>query len=304
MTRGTHHLHKTMRLRRISISRQQLALRKPPARRSRVPSNTFVIDEAMRGGQSLSRARSSRRRREGQHGGARPPARVLVVRFARGLERHLVEERLIGSVRCASLRLELFERLLTRPSSDNRGYKHRLTSVRRALHTAALRMMRRHLVSASVASRSYSGWTALALCHVIGFAAGELTVRRKANSDRSLRRATISIGNVRGYQLLLLNSAGLCECLRLVRLDMPSAVIRGDPLWLNCSFDLESDDLYSVKWYKNHREFFRFLPSENPPGQAYRLSGVYVDAQMLHAEVLNISRRREYEFVNATPNLM
>ncbi|XP_075749099.1 uncharacterized protein LOC119172757 [Rhipicephalus microplus] len=101
-------------------------------------------------------------------------------------------------------------------------------------------MMRRHLVSASVASRSYSSWTALALCHVIGF-------------------------------------AGLCECLRLVRLDMPSAVIRGDPLWLNCSFDLESDDLYSVKWYKNHREFFRFLPSENPPGQAYRLSGVYVD---------------------------
>ncbi|KAK8766878.1 hypothetical protein V5799_006341 [Amblyomma americanum] len=58
---------------------------------------------------------------------------------------------------------------------------------------------------------------------------------------------------------------------------MPSAVIRGDPLWLNCSFDLESDDLYSVKWYKNHREFFRYLPNENPPGQAYRLSGVYVD---------------------------
>ncbi|KAK8776602.1 hypothetical protein V5799_030056 [Amblyomma americanum] len=67
------------------------------------------------------------------------------------------------------------------------------------------------------------------------------------------------------------------EGLRLVRLDMPGVVIRGDPVWLNCSFDLELDDLYSVKWYKNNREFFRYLPNEEPPGQAYKLSGVYVD---------------------------
>ncbi|XP_050034742.1 uncharacterized protein [Dermacentor andersoni] len=71
--------------------------------------------------------------------------------------------------------------------------------------------------------------------------------------------------------------AGLSEALRLVRLDMPGVVIRGEPLWLNCSFDLESDELYSVKWYKNNREFFRYLPNESPPGQAYKLSGVYVD---------------------------
>lgn len=70
----------------------------------------------------------------------------------------------------------------------------------------------------------------------------------------------------------------MSEGLRLVRLDMPGVVIRGDPVWLNCSFDLESDDLYSVKWYKNNREFFRYLPNEEPPVQAYKLSGVYVDA--------------------------
>ncbi|KAH6930551.1 hypothetical protein HPB50_014717 [Hyalomma asiaticum] len=71
--------------------------------------------------------------------------------------------------------------------------------------------------------------------------------------------------------------AGFSEALRLVRIDMPSVVIRGEPLWLNCSFDLESDDLYSVKWYKNNTEFFRYLPSEIPPGQAYDLPGVNVD---------------------------
>lgn len=74
--------------------------------------------------------------------------------------------------------------------------------------------------------------------------------------------------------------AGTARGLRLVRLDMPSVVIRGDPVWLNCSFDLESDDLYSVKWYKSHREFFRYLPSESPPAQSYRLSGVYVDVSL------------------------
>ncbi|XP_040359260.1 synaptogenesis protein syg-2 isoform X2 [Ixodes scapularis] len=82
------------------------------------------------------------------------------------------------------------------------------------------------------------------------------------------------------WTLLVCCACGLnwtARGLRLVRLDMPSVVIRGDPVWLNCSFDLESDDLYSVKWYKSHREFFRYLPSESPPAQSYRLSGVYVD---------------------------
>lgn len=45
--------------------------------------------------------------------------------------------------------------------------------------------------------------------------------------------------------------------LRLVRVDLPSGVILGDSARLNCSFDLENDQLYSVKWYKGNREFFR-----------------------------------------------
>ncbi|XP_064470866.1 kin of IRRE-like protein 3 [Ornithodoros turicata] len=68
------------------------------------------------------------------------------------------------------------------------------------------------------------------------------------------------------------------QCLRLVRLEMPGVVIRGDPVWLNCSFDLESDELYSVKWYKNNQEFFRYIPSDRPPGQSYGLAGIYVDS--------------------------
>ena len=62
--------------------------------------------------------------------------------------------------------------------------------------------------------------------------------------------------------------------LRLTRVDVPSSVIMGDPVWLNCSYDLENDDLYSIKWYHSNgeshsNEFYRWLPKDNPPGQSY-----------------------------------
>ncbi|KAG8197881.1 hypothetical protein JTE90_020261 [Oedothorax gibbosus] len=66
-------------------------------------------------------------------------------------------------------------------------------------------------------------------------------------------------------------------CLRLLGLDVPTAVMVGEPVWLNCSLDLESDDLYSVKWYKNDVEFYRYLPRDNPKGQKYDLPGVDLD---------------------------
>ncbi|UYV82868.1 hypothetical protein LAZ67_22001158 [Cordylochernes scorpioides] len=74
-------------------------------------------------------------------------------------------------------------------------------------------------------------------------------------------------------------TAGIGWALRLSRLEVPSAVVLGEPAWLNCSYDLESDELYSVKWYKNNVEFYRFLPSDRPPGQKYDLKGVFVDKE-------------------------
>ncbi|XP_077563933.1 uncharacterized protein LOC144179448 [Haemaphysalis longicornis] len=67
------------------------------------------------------------------------------------------------------------------------------------------------------------------------------------------------------------------SCLRLLEMSAPSAAILGRGMWLNCSFDLESDELYSVKWYKNDTEFYRYIPRDNPPAQNYDLPGVVVD---------------------------
>ena len=62
---------------------------------------------------------------------------------------------------------------------------------------------------------------------------------------------------------------------------MPAAVAKGQPVVLHCNFELEEDELYSVKYYKDYVEFYRYLPSEMPrPGQALKLRGAYVDVSI------------------------
>ena len=40
---------------------------------------------------------------------------------------------------------------------------------------------------------------------------------------------------------------------------------------------MEGDKLYSVKWYRNGKEFYRHIPSDNPPTVVFRQPGLYVD---------------------------
>lgn len=66
--------------------------------------------------------------------------------------------------------------------------------------------------------------------------------------------------------------------LRIKHLNVPTAVQNGSSLYLSCYFDLEGETLYSVKWYRDYVEFFRFLPSNFPnSAQTIRLKGAFVD---------------------------
>ncbi|XP_076659786.1 uncharacterized protein LOC143363053 [Halictus rubicundus] len=49
-----------------------------------------------------------------------------------------------------------------------------------------------------------------------------------------------------------------------VSIDIPLAVAAGTTVNMSCRYDLESDTLYTVKWYKGP-EFFRYVPKEMPP---------------------------------------
>ncbi|KAG8184780.1 hypothetical protein JTE90_011566 [Oedothorax gibbosus] len=71
--------------------------------------------------------------------------------------------------------------------------------------------------------------------------------------------------------------------MRLHRLEVPGAVVIGENVWLKCDFDLEGDELYSVKWYKNNVEFYRFQPRDRLHGQMYELLGVYVELKRSNA---------------------
>ena len=44
---------------------------------------------------------------------------------------------------------------------------------------------------------------------------------------------------------------------RLLRLGVPEVVMLGKHTTMECFFDLEGEELYSVKWYKGGSEFFR-----------------------------------------------
>ncbi|GAB0086679.1 Immunoglobulin-like domain [Sergentomyia squamirostris] len=84
--------------------------------------------------------------------------------------------------------------------------------------------------------------------------------------------------------------------LRLVRLVIPTYKFRGESALLECLYELESvrnsdegynyggqfetdekETLYSVKWYKDNEEFYRYIPSQVPPQHSFRVEGVRVD---------------------------
>ncbi|GFG30898.1 hypothetical protein Cfor_07082, partial [Coptotermes formosanus] len=65
--------------------------------------------------------------------------------------------------------------------------------------------------------------------------------------------------------------------LKLVRVSVPQYKVRGDPALLECEYELGSDDkLYSVKWYKDNEEFYRYVPRSDPVKHSYRVEGVRV----------------------------
>jgi len=65
--------------------------------------------------------------------------------------------------------------------------------------------------------------------------------------------------------------------IRLTRTSLPSHAILGEDLVLECGYDMEGDRLYSVKWYRNGKEFYRHIPSDHPPTAVFRQPGLIVD---------------------------
>ncbi|XP_044758858.1 cell adhesion molecule 3-like isoform X2 [Coccinella septempunctata] len=70
-----------------------------------------------------------------------------------------------------------------------------------------------------------------------------------------------------------------CLALKDLKIYVPMAVIRGHDAILNCTYDLEGDDLYSVKWYRHGREFFRYTPNDEKPIKQFKIQGLSLEVR-------------------------
>ncbi|XP_043070559.1 uncharacterized protein LOC6561644 isoform X1 [Drosophila grimshawi] len=97
--------------------------------------------------------------------------------------------------------------------------------------------------------------------------------------------------------VLLMFVPDFIVALKDVSVRIPQAVKRGSNALFTCNYDMENDTLYSVKWYKGKREFYRYTPKENPAMKVFAMtSGLNVERNLsnqshvvLQSVPLNIS---------------
>lgn len=62
-----------------------------------------------------------------------------------------------------------------------------------------------------------------------------------------------------------------------MHITVPEAVRTGDSVTLSCDYDLDSDALYTIKWFRNEEEFYRYVPKETPPSQTFHVPHLTVN---------------------------
>ncbi|XP_059049613.1 uncharacterized protein LOC131844689 [Achroia grisella] len=77
--------------------------------------------------------------------------------------------------------------------------------------------------------------------------------------------------------VLLMWKQNSANSVRIVELRISTHAAEGGEALLGCQFDMEGDSLYSVKWYKDGREFYRYVPMNVPPISHFPAPGVIVD---------------------------
>ncbi|XP_037052354.1 uncharacterized protein LOC119085909 [Bradysia coprophila] len=77
--------------------------------------------------------------------------------------------------------------------------------------------------------------------------------------------------------IMLFQLVAKAMSLKDLKINVPEAVASGDTVIISCHYDLENAALYSVRWYFDQEEFYRYVPKESPPSRVFPISGVIVD---------------------------
>ncbi|KAA0194474.1 hypothetical protein HAZT_HAZT005583 [Hyalella azteca] len=73
--------------------------------------------------------------------------------------------------------------------------------------------------------------------------------------------------------------------LRLLRTVIPDYALRGGSARLTCDYDAGESSLYSVRWFKDDLEFYRYVPRSVPSYQVFQRQGFVVDRQGFMVDV-------------------
>ncbi|XP_045125754.1 uncharacterized protein LOC123513014 [Portunus trituberculatus] len=81
------------------------------------------------------------------------------------------------------------------------------------------------------------------------------------------------------HTVLLLASALASEGLRLRESVIPPYKLRGETVELRCDYEPGNSSIYSVKWFKDDEEFYRYVPRDTPPYHIFPRGGVTLDEE-------------------------
>ncbi|XP_018048516.1 PREDICTED: uncharacterized protein LOC108687327 [Atta colombica] len=98
------------------------------------------------------------------------------------------------------------------------------------------------------------------------------------------------------YGLLhLLLIVGGATGLKDLTINVPKMVRSGESVTLSCHYDLEGLALYTIQWFFNDREFYRFIPDRKPPPpySIFDVDGIQVNVSKSNSHdvtLVNVAR--------------
>lgn len=70
---------------------------------------------------------------------------------------------------------------------------------------------------------------------------------------------------------------------------LPEAVAQGDTVTLRCDYDLEQQNLYSIKWFRDESEFYQFVPKEIPASKVFDVDGVKIKVDVSRSDAYRVT---------------
>ena len=62
----------------------------------------------------------------------------------------------------------------------------------------------------------------------------------------------------------------------------PESVNEGDTISLTCRYDLGRDAIYSMKWFKDNEELYRYIPTDNPEYKEFDSPGIKIHVRTFY----------------------